>query len=97
MQNLMNGATLTMTSLELVKLINDEREDGQLSEFKNYRKKNLQPMRPYIPGEDLTGVSVNKEDTPEEGGMIAVNPNNPNDMWYVGKQFFADNYELAAS
>lgn len=60
--------------------------------FKNYRKKNVQPMRPYIPGEDLTGVSVSAEDTPEEGGMIAVNPANPADQWYVAKQFFADNY-----
>ena len=42
-----------------------------MTEYKNYRKKNLQPMRPYIPGEDLTGVSVSPEDTPEEGGMIA--------------------------
>lgn len=49
-------------------------------------------MRPYIPGEDLTGVSVNKEDTPELGGMIACNPKNPADKWYVAKQFFLDNY-----
>ena len=60
--------------------------------FKNYRKKNVQPMRPYIPGEGLTGISVNKEDTPEEGGMIAFNPKNPNDQWYVSKQFFEENY-----
>jgi hypothetical protein len=61
--------------------------------FKNYRKKSTQLMRPYILGEDLTGVSVNKEDTPEEGGMIAQNPANPQDKWYVAKQFFLDNYE----
>lgn len=67
-----------------------------MSEFKNYRKKNVQPMRPYVPGEDMTGISVNKEDTPEEGGMIAVNPNNPEDKWYVGKAFFEENYEDAA-
>ena len=42
--------------------------------------------------EDLTGISVNKEDTPELGGMIAVNPSNPEDRWYVAKQFFEDNY-----
>ena len=66
-----------------------------MSEFKNYRKKNVQAMRPYVPGEDLTGVAVNKEDTPEDGGMIAVNSVNPADIWYVGKQFFADNYEPA--
>lgn len=66
-----------------------------MSEFKMYRKKNVQPMRPYIPGEDLTGISVNKEDTPELGGMIAVNPSNPEDRWYVAEKFFMDNYEPA--
>ena len=63
--------------------------------FANYRKKAVQPMRPYVPGEDLTGVSVSDADTPEEGGMIAKNPNNPADQWYVAKQFFLDNYEPA--
>lgn len=61
----------------------------------NYRKKSLQPMRPYIPGESLSGISVSIEDTPEEGGMIAYNPKNPNDQWYVAKKFFEDNYEPA--
>lgn len=51
-------------------------------------------MRPYEPGEDLTGISVNKEDTPELGGMIAFNPSNPGDRWYVSKKYFEDNYEL---
>ena len=63
--------------------------------YRNYRKKLVQPMRPYIVGEDLTGISVNKEDTPELGGMIAINPDNPEDKWYVGKEFFEKNYELA--
>jgi hypothetical protein len=63
-----------------------------MSEYKNYRKKNVQPMRPYVPGEDMTGISVSDEDTPEEGGMIAVNPGNGADRWYVAKQFFQDNY-----
>ena len=60
--------------------------------LKNYRKKNVQPMRPYVPGEDLTGVSVSEEDTPELGGMIAVNPDNGDDRWYVAKKFFEENY-----
>lgn len=60
-----------------------------------YRKKNVQPMRPYVPGEDMAGISVNKEDTPELGGMIATNPKNDEDRWYVAKQFFEDNYEPA--
>jgi hypothetical protein len=49
-------------------------------------------MRPYIPGEDLTGISVWDGDTLEEGGMIAMNPKNPDDQWYVGKDFFNENY-----
>lgn len=63
--------------------------------IKSYRKKNVQPMRPYIPGEDMTGISVNKEDTPELGGMIAVNPANGEDRWYVAKKFFEENYVQA--
>jgi hypothetical protein len=61
--------------------------------IKNYRKINVQPMRPYVEGENLWGISVNEEDTPELGGMIAHNPNHPLDQWYVSKRFFEDNYE----
>jgi len=60
--------------------------------MKLYRKIHVQAMRPYVLGEDLTGIAVNKEDVPEEGGMIAVNSKNPEDRWYVAKQFFLDNY-----
>lgn len=60
--------------------------------FKFYKKPALQPMRPYVEGEDLTGVSVSEQDTPEIGGMIAINPQNEKDQWYVAKQFFEDNY-----
>ena len=52
-------------------------------------------MRPYVVGENLTDISVNSEDMPELGGMIAVNATNPKDMWYVAKKFFEDNYEEA--
>lgn len=48
--------------------------------FQMYRKKTQQPMRPYVPGEDLSGVSVSAEDTPELGGMIAINPQNLSDQ-----------------
>ena len=63
--------------------------------FKKYRKTGITEMRPYIPGEDLTGISVNKEDTPEPGGMIARNSKNHEDQWYVAKKYVEDNYELA--
>jgi len=65
-----------------------------MSNFKNYRKKAIQPMRPYIPGESLDGISVTATDTVEQGGMIARNSENPSDQWYVAKTFFQDNYEL---
>lgn len=61
--------------------------------FKQYRKKSVQLMRPYIVGEDMTGVSVSEQDTLEDGGMIAMNRDNPKDVWYVAKDFFNDNYE----
>lgn len=38
--------------------------------WKRYRKTATQEMRPYVPGEDLSAVSVSAEDTPELGGMI---------------------------
>ena len=60
-----------------------------------YKRKGLSEMRPYLPGEDLSGVSVNAEDTPEEGGMIARNPENHKDQWYVAKAYFEQNLEPA--
>jgi len=59
--------------------------------IKYYRKKGTQAMRPYVPGEDLTSVSVSEEDTPEAGGMIAIGADN-NARWYVSKTFFNENY-----
>ena len=64
------------------------------SEFKQYRRTNIAEMRHYIKGEDLTDVSVSKEDDPEsDGGMIARNPDNHKDQWYVAKAYFDKNFE----
>jgi hypothetical protein len=68
-----------------------------MTTWKKYRKVATQEMRPYVPGEDLTGISVNKEDTPEPGGMVARNSVNHADQWYVAKKFFDDNYVEAES
>lgn len=62
--------------------------------FKNYMKTATQPMRPYIEGEDMSGVSIAECDTLEPGGMIAINPKDESDQWYVAKKFFEDNYKL---
>ena len=60
--------------------------------MKFYRKKAVQPMRPYEPGESMEGISVSQGDVVEEGGMIAHNPNKPDDQWYIAKKFFEENY-----
>jgi len=62
-------------------------------QFRAYQKTTVQWMRPYVIGEDMSDVSVRPEDTPEYGGMIAVNAQNPKDKWYVGKKFFEENYQ----
>jgi len=59
-----------------------------------YRKTALQSMRPYVHGEDLTGVSVSERDTPEPGGMIARGADD-GALWYVSKTFFDQNYRPA--
>ena len=63
--------------------------------WQQYRRTGLTEMRPYIPGEDLTGISVSQEDTPAEGGMIARNKDNHDDMWYVNEAYFVKNMERA--
>lgn len=60
---------------------------------RKYRKIGTQLMRPYVQGEDLTGVSVSERDTPGEGGMIAIGKDD-GALWYVSKTFFTENYEL---
>jgi len=66
-----------------------------MNQFKQYRRKGLAEMRPYIKGEDLGNISVSKEDDPlNDMGMIARNPKNHNDQWYVAKKYFEDNFEL---
>lgn len=63
-----------------------------MEDYKDYIKPAIQKMRPYIPGEDMSSISVAATDTPELGGMIAINTDNPNDKWYVAKTFFEKNY-----
>jgi hypothetical protein len=68
-----------------------------MSEFKQYRRKQIAELRPVEPFEDLTGVSVSPEDlkagSPKMGDMIARNPKNHADQWLVAAAYFADNFE----
>lgn len=63
-------------------------------EFKKYRRKGHAEMRPYILGEDLKEISVSDVDSPEiDMGMVARNPKNHSDQWYVAREYFEDNFE----
>lgn len=69
-----------------------------MSEFKQYRRKQIAELRPYIEGEALNGrVSISVADqeagSPKEGDMIARNPENHDDQWLVAAQYFRDNFE----
>jgi len=63
-------------------------------DFKQYKRKGLSEMRRYEKGEDLSKISVSATDDPENDmGMIARNPKNHEDQWYVAKKYFDDNLE----
>ncbi|EKF43302.1 hypothetical protein NA8A_04703 [Nitratireductor indicus C115] len=65
--------------------------------FTQFRRKQIAELRPYVPGDDLEGVSVAPADTiagsPKLGDMIARNPKNHEDLWLVAAQYFSDNFE----
>lgn len=69
-----------------------------MNEFKQYKRKGLSEMRPYVDGESLAGISVSDPDKFLQtlvGGYIARNPKNHLDQWYVAKKYFDDNLEPA--
>ena len=71
-----------------------------MAEFTRYRRKQIAELRPYVPGEKLSGVSISDVDkqagSPKQGDMIARNPKNHADKWLVAAQYFADNFEEIA-
>lgn len=68
-----------------------------MSDFKQYRRKELAELRPYELDENLDGVSISSEDikagSPKLGDMIARNPKNHDDKWLVAAKYFQDNFE----
>lgn len=71
-----------------------------MTDFKQYRRKQIAELRPWAEGDDMAGVSVSAEDTkagsPKAGDMIARNPKNHADQWLVAAAYFADNFEEIA-
>lgn len=70
-----------------------------MSEFKQYRRKQIAELRPWQDGDDLAGVSISDADrtagSPRPGDMIARNPKNHADQWLVAGAYFAENFEPA--
>lgn len=67
-----------------------------MSNWKQYKRKGLSEMRPYVQGEDLSKISVSQTDDPEtDMGMVARNPKDYADQWYVARKYFEDNLEEA--
>jgi len=68
-----------------------------LSEFKQYRRREMAELRPYVEGERMTGIAISPQDqehgSPKPGDMIARNPKNHLDKWLVAAEYFADNFE----
>jgi hypothetical protein len=57
----------------------------------NYQKRTVIPMRPYIPGEDMSDVVIGEHDVPELGGMIGTNGNK---NFYIPEVTFLKEFEL---
>ena len=64
-------------------------------EWEEYVKYGTTEMRHYVLGEDLSNVSVNIDDEPHiSGGMIARDPQFPNEQWFINQRYFDDNYAV---
>lgn len=67
--------------------------------WKKYKRKGVSEMRPYIRGEDVSGISISEADhrngSPRVGDMIARNPKNHADQWLVAEKYFLENLEPA--
>lgn len=66
--------------------------------FKQYRRKQIAELRPYVEGETLDPkVSVSQADkdagSPRPGDMIARNPANHEDQWLIARAYFEENFE----
>ena len=64
--------------------------------MKNYIKKQVQPMTPWVEGMHTGDVSISAPDalngSPKLGDMIAFNPSDSSDKCLVAAKFFNENY-----
>ncbi len=68
-----------------------------MSEFRQYRRRQLSEARPYVSGESMDGISVSEIDklagSPKAGDMIGRNPVNHDDQWLIAGTYFGTNFE----
>lgn len=69
--------------------------------YKQYRRTGVAEMRPYVKGESTLNISVSAPDfaagLANDMGMIARNPGNHEDQWYVARKYFDENFEEVTS
>lgn len=69
--------------------------------FQKYQRIGEIEARPYVRGDQAThDISISEADLKLPtlvGGMVARNPDNHNDMWYIAADYFAKHYAPAAS
>ena len=64
--------------------------------YTQYRRTQIAEMTPWVPGFDMTDVSISSTDlngSPTEGDMIVRNPENHEDRWLVAAEYFYANFE----
>jgi hypothetical protein len=68
-----------------------------IPKFNQYRRTQIAEGTPWMPGFDMSRVSVSASDreagSPKQGDMIFRNPKNHADQWLVAKAYFEDNFE----
>ena len=62
-------------------------------QFQRYLRKQVSELRPYVPGEDLAGISVHPDQTPEEGDWVARQTHDHKDQWLVKRSYFEKHFE----
>ncbi len=79
------------------KLDKAKTKENRMSDFKQYRRKQIAELRPFEEGETLSErVSISAPDkeagSPKVGDMIARNPANHDDQWLVAEAYFLENF-----
>ena len=64
-----------------------------MSQWQLHQRISYVELRPYVKGEPMRGIGFNQNDELKEGGMIARNPHDHTDMWYINEEYFKMNYQ----